>query len=624
MPRGAFLLLVIAVLVVTSPAISIATQQTQNQCAAYQTQTQTKSTAAANLKTVLSCADRCVDEEVTIEKGVIKYKAVGTNKAETNAQGQKTGRCTPRACGQVTITPPAGKKFTISKCDKRLIDATDELNKGADPGKIVNNLAFQDITKSAINSSTPNSQLSGILQSFGVSQADADAAVVNDKDKVVDLLQKAASGDTAGAQAAAKELQLNENLFNDVAKLTPADRAEKFASVLSDDQKRFITENNTTGFQGASPLQIDAYGQPQRPVDRNNRIDPKLLGEIAANAQRKVCENVSRCFVTREAQFATLINESSGNVRVYGDDGKSTSIAQVYRPTAELLANRYREIYGEEYVLHKIDIRDPRLNPEWIANQSMQMQAVVLQAKGEAVGGDYQRQLTAYNGSGPKAAAYAVRALNNTYQLQSGSAFGYWQTAYNAAGDSAANGPVIQNVNQVVPTGNVRSPSPFAQVNPFQNVFQNQNTSQQQYVPSFAGPYTVGNPYQAPVQNPAYQQPYSYVYNPQTGQYELQQNTAASQQLPTVASLVIQPSRVAAGQSALLSWSSIGVPSGSACELKKLSPAPSVVLFRGNEGSITINTTATTSPGTIQFELRCPSSASPGYTDRTASLIVSE
>ena len=123
------------------------------------------------------------------------------------------------------------------------------------------------------------------------------------------------------------------------------------------------------------------------------------------------------CYVTTQAQFATMMNETPGNVRLYGDGGRSTSLAQVYQPTANGLLNTYRQVYGEEYMLNKVDIRDTSLNPEWIASQSLRMQALVLQQKGDATGGNYARMLSAYNGGGYAAAVYGSKALNNTYLL---------------------------------------------------------------------------------------------------------------------------------------------------------------------------------------------------------------
>ena len=43
---------------------------------------------------------------------------------------------------------------------------------------------------------------------------------------------------------------------------------------------------------------------------------------------------------------------------LYGDEGRSTSLAQVYQPTANGLLNTYRQVYGEEYMLNKV--RYPR------------------------------------------------------------------------------------------------------------------------------------------------------------------------------------------------------------------------------------------------------------------------
>ena len=489
-----------------------------------------------------------------------------------------------------------------SRCDTKTVLAS--LNTGIAQGST--DAVLQKLAQNAASNpnllSTPESrdQAAVVLKAFGVSDTDAKDLVENNPDNTKALLQAFASGDQAIVQQAADNagVTLNPDLSN-IESMSAQDVSNKFAAIYNPDQKKAfdLLSNPTTGFTQPEPLVLDATGQPTKPLLPGNRIDPGVLGSIAADAQKQVCSSVQgTCFVTKEAQFATMMNESTGNVRTIGDGGKSMSLGQVYLPTANGLLDKYKSLYGEDYVLNRTDIRNENLNPEWIASQSVRMQALVLQQKGEQTGGDYNRILSAYNGGGYAAAIYGTRALVNTNLLQNGNASPYWQAAYNSAGDSASNGPAITNLSNNIPLGAPFSASPFGNVNPLYNGGQSYT---QQYGSPFStvstgGPVSTGSP--VSTGNPV-----------STGGVISTTNTTpvATVSAPAanpVASIIVQPVSPLANNPITVSWSSFGMQPNNPCRVLIQDASSTQTIKQSNEGSQVITASH---PGTFTFTMQC-------------------
>ncbi|OGG62145.1 hypothetical protein A3C21_03540 [Candidatus Kaiserbacteria bacterium RIFCSPHIGHO2_02_FULL_59_21] len=89
----------------------------------------------------------------------------------------------------------------------------------------------------------------------------------------------------------------------------------------------------------------------------------------------------------------------------------------------------------------------------------------------------------------------------------------------------------------------------------------------------------------------------------------------------SVASLVVQPREVARGNPLVVSWSSIGMSVAEPCHVYARAGGTNALIARGNEGSRTILTSATTTPGAWDFSLQCRS-ASGTPLERSASAIV--
>jgi len=400
-------------------------------------------------------------------------------------------------------------------------------------------------------------------------------------------------------------------------------------------------------------LVLNPTGTPTAPTERRivngrlqEKIDPQVLGTLAADAQAKVCAAVrGTCYVTTEAQFGTMMNETSGDVRVLGDGGNSASLAQAYASQSGFgqYLSRYKAVFGEDYVLHKTDIGNPSVNPEWIASQSVRMQAIILQDKAQIVGGNFARQVTAYNGSGPAAAAYGSRALQNTQLLQSGNARSYWQAAYDVA--TEGGGPTITNLTPVNLPGyrGGTATSPFANVSmfnsgptgvsgptgsPLGSVFQSGGSSPRPSAPSSGGapstpiqPVPGGGtitpvPGQGTVSGPSPAQQLEDALKP-TGE-----TPQTLQPVQAVATIIAQPSGITRGRSVIVSWSSVGMSTNVPCTVTLQSGTTTSVVGQGNEGTRTIETSTTSASGTWNFVLKCTAATNGTAIERTTSVPV--
>ncbi|PIR82268.1 hypothetical protein COU20_03895 [Candidatus Kaiserbacteria bacterium CG10_big_fil_rev_8_21_14_0_10_59_10] len=577
--------------------------------------------------------NHCEDESVTAPRagtgGKPEVKKEGADKEPTSCTCQADGT----GGGTVYYRDPSGNElYTLNKCDPRYAKSIGRLRGGESMSSLLKDLAVQGLSRDAITNETSNSDLQKVLDSFDPSGA----LRVTDENRadVIDLLRKSAVGDTVGAQAAAKRLGLNPNLFSDVEMLQPADRFNKYSAAMSEAQRQLgqgIVRGDTFA-PAATSIVNNPRGQPRYPVQnlRNGqRVDPRAIGEAAADARARVCATVRVCYVTPEAQFATLMNETNGNVRAIGDNGGSHSLAQAYARQSGFsnYLSRYRNVFGEDYVLHRINLKDRSINPEWIASQSMRMQAIILQDKAQSVGGSFPRALVAYNGSGPHAVAYGARALGNAAALQVGAANPYWQAAYNA---SKSGAPTITNLaaHDIPAISGLGSPFGFAGSGA-SGIF-GLGTG----MPTTIGrPASVGQP--TPIGQPAGggapaagaggvpagrpQQPLQTVPVSQI----LQQQGGTGQARPpvpepAVVTIIPQQKAVSAGTPINVAWSSVGVAAVSCRVLARDSAGTERVIEQGvNEGSQPVRTDDFAA-GPVTFTLRCAAAATGQPVEKSA------
>lgn len=581
---------------------------------------------------IKSTNGRCVHEAAQIdEKGGISIVPYASTRYVDGAASCKNQNC---ECATVSFANAEGLCARVSKCDSDAVIA--EKLKPCFGGGAAEKAepTLDEYNRAALESiEDPDSdpgraQLKRILKGLGVENAED--AVNADPAKVQEYLLALADGDQDKAKELGDKLgitlnedlkdakKLQASLHDAISEAIPEEQVAK--SLARDSTFPSPEERDEPEAPPGKEIVIDPKGEPGAAVQNwrgkqglATRISPERDGQFSADAVRRVCATVSRCHVSMDAMYATGMKEmGDANVRGYGDGYRSASLGQVYAGQAGF-ANylaRYKQVYGEDYLLHATDIRDASINPEWIASQSRRMQAIVLQDKGERTGGSFQQLLSAYNGSGPAAAAYGVGALRNAYALQSGSAPGYWQTAYNVGKAALADGPAVTNLAAV----NLPAGGPPANPSPFGNVYPFSSASPSGRAASGASPAPA--PAQPAPQRPAapvqqaqqLQQPVSsQLLNQQgpIGTPGVLPGSALVSPVQPVASLIVQPKEVVRGNPLVVSWSSVGISASNPCQVFVKSGGTNTLLARGNEGTRTLPTSATSTPGTWNFTARC-------------------
>jgi len=615
--------------------------------------------------------DKCLSEKASLEKG--KLSVTNDSGSQTymsckNANNQRG--CTLQlerrrqcSCGTVMFSNVSAKECpAISKCDP---------NYKAKLSACINSSVLRPLLADAAE----KADFSGIREgrpltneqkalwcAFGICDEER-ATELAKKDGAEDFLKQAAQDPDSAAEKG-RELGLSQaeldNLKNNAVRLQPdqvlsaagssnSEAVETFRSSFCQGREdcsntTFGSQTNTHGSgQNGNSLVIDPTGSPNYATkqwrDRQGNlaeaVHPTVLGQITGGAQRDFCEyraSLGRaCNVTPEAQYATMMLESDTNVRILGDGGCSASLAQAYACQsgwANFKAT-YKAAYGEEYRLDRINIKDPSINPEWIASQSTRMQAVILQDKADRTGGDFGRMVTAYNGS----SVYGVRAIGNANLLQSGGANSYWQTAYNSALASAESGPTITNLAATdIPTGGVRSASPFGNVTPF---FTTSAPVGRAGPTGYASPGAYATPVYSPTVYPSpyggaggmtYAQPVSSLPSPTLVSSLLTQPgpqvITPQPLLQPVAVIIAQPREVSRGGSLVVSWSTIGMNALDPCYVYLESGGTNTLFARGNEGSRTLITSATSTVGVWNFTLQCLAFANGQLVRQMTSVLV--
>lgn len=616
-------------------------------------------------------ANICVSENVSVKDGKLVTEQVATttsaykprydqciqanNNKGCTAELEKTGKC---KCGTVTYTvTPDGKPCSVSKCDE---------NK--------ENVATQCVEKGGV-SLPALMKRRALEESVEAGKLPSWVEDALTPEQLQSVKTKIASNPTAAAeQLGGLFFPKNEAERQEAAKalnITP-EQLKKLAveSVRLAPTQNTITGGNDTDTLFGGGTQFNAQqtfgdpsgqialaprGAPSSPTYKRGSqemINPNVLGTLAADAQRKLCAAIQgTCYVTTEAQFATMMNETNGDVRALGDGGHSASLAQAYanQSAFNTYLARYRAVFGEDYVLHKINIKDSSINPEWIASQSVRMQAIILQDKAQATGGNFLRQITAYNGSGAAAAAYGQRALNNAYLLQNGRASQYWQSAFNTAKEGG--GPSVTNLPAsdlplFTGSGNGNySGSPFGNVSPFGGGYRSGFNTVAPVGVQGGGivPGTVRtggfSNTQQPVKTAEREKEdtssgtstKSILRRARDAVKNLMDAIAPSQEnkeeetgllVDPVATLHIQPQTITRGEPILVSWSSLGMSTVIPCRVLVTSGTVTSLIKEGNDGSERIETNSSMPSGTWKFMLRCTALKSGSLVDREVEVTV--
>ena len=621
---------------------------------------------------VSSCSkDQCQDEEVVVSPSAKPPVSCKPGKIIPKEQCKcQVSNGKYSGAGIVTWKDVTGKTTkTISKCEpnyaKRMDRVSDALQSD-DPAEALKIEEARNLLETSIRAGELPKEISDAFSPAQLNtfkqelQADPRSAA----EKIGALMY----GDTAEKQAAAQSLGVTSDQLDRLGKLAvrltpPKDTYESTVSTFKNNLSGYqppvaqvtgfgATDGRTTAPQN---LVLNPTGSPSAPTRKsmvNGRLqeitDPKFLGNSINKTSEVFCSKVAGpCHATPDAIVSTMMNETNGNVRALGDGGHSASLAQVYAAQSGMaqFESQYKAAWGEDYVLHKIDITDPKYNPEWIATQSIRMQAVVLQNKGGNVGGNYARLLAAYNGSGPAAAAYGSRALQNTRLLQTGNAASYWQTVYDTA--KAGGGP---SISTVPPTG--IPTSPFANVSmfnsapvgssgptgsPLGSIFQSGGSSPRPSVPSGGAPSTPTQPIQQPAQGGTPTTPGQGGTGgaggaggaaPTSPAQQLEDALKPTSQTPqtlqpveAVATIIAQPSEITKGKSIIVSWSTVGMSTNVPCTVMLSTGTSTSVVGQGNEGTRSIETSTTSASGAWDFVLKC-TAANGGVVERSTSVPV--
>src|SRR3989344_1426362 len=336
---------------------------------------------------VSSCSkEQCQDEEVVVSPSAKPPvsckpgKIIPKEQCKCQVSNGKYG-----GAGVVTWKDVTGKTTkTISKCEpnyaKRMDRVSDALQSD-NPTEALKIEEARHLLETSIRAGELPKEISDAFSPAQLNtfkqelQADPRSAA----EKIGALMYV----DTAEKQAAAQSLGITSDQLDRLGKLavrlTPPDdtyesAVSTFKGALSGYQPPVAQVTGfgaTDGNRTTAPqnLVLNPTGSPSAPTERRivngrlqEKIDPQVLGTLAADAQAKVCAAVSgTCYVTTQAQFATMMNETSGDVRVLGDGGNSASLAQAYASQSGFgqYLSRYKAVFGEDYVLHKTDIGNP-------------------------------------------------------------------------------------------------------------------------------------------------------------------------------------------------------------------------------------------------------------------------
>ncbi|MSU73729.1 hypothetical protein EXS56_01160 [Candidatus Kaiserbacteria bacterium] len=564
-------------------------------------------------KAINGSNDKCLNEKIAIIDGksvlargrtdTEQYKVCRNISGGCNLKKDQNKECT---CGRMVYVTLEKKTLVLNKCDP---DIKKKLAK-AMAGGIEGMTAFATQEKIAerireIDTSTADGRdkLSQILQSYGVSQADADAKV-NDADKAADVraqLQKfVGTSDTDEAKKVASELgfKLNEDL-TDAVRLD----AKKYVAVL--------TEEELARSQIAVPNTF--------PRDLVDAVPQVLVRDVLYSGQGG-CYAVSNSYGTFRPCVLT-----------------QDQIAQVKGNIIPQVASVYWE--GNQ----RADGRAFNANELGVAHQTLPLGTQVLvynPQTGQAV-------VATVNDRGPFVSGRDIDLSRGTANAIGFSGVGSVQTVvlgssmptgtlgqYASVTDAfqayqASNGTIAVGDGNI-PPGTPRNTSPFGPGNsaytntasPFSNLSSAPIAQQAAYTPQ---PSSSAQPTATPVS----QNVTPNVINTQTQgtstqsavakqlQDALQNPDATSVVRQSPATVVAQPKEVTRGNPITVSWTSIGMSTDSPCVLR----ANSTFIAEGNQGAKVVPTTQATRVGSLIFTLSCTTAAGVTFQRTTAVMV---
>lgn len=591
----------------------------------------------------LLCPSACFDEVVTLTfaNTVVKVTVAATNKCAPQAATKEVATTLNRGCtkGQAqpavkvnlvnsSQKPPAVK----TRCDAEAI--TNATQGGDTAANAVQNLKLrltatnalaQDI---AVGTVQGNTQLSQALQNLGASKDEADAAVQQDSQKALELLQKSVAGDGETAQKIATDLNLNENLKDRVANLNPLDFKDVLSGAVSDTHEQQLDAMSApeTGFQppptteapSSAPLALQGANDQIRTVASSvcqqfSVQNCKGFGNNMIATFYQECGGKPNCMghgSSYAGSFALSSEEYAKGIQAYVStcDQSSDACQQVMQNcsgdgrgnhmcnTAAAVAN---------HAVIQAGIEAATSNPYQQAAIHMMYQLMPTQTVGALTSGDpsaiWNMQLS----------GDSLKALCSNKVCLAGGATGAdamhgilanYRTL--AQGVSVATnglaGPVPYGPYAASPFGggstlygNPYAGSPFASVTPV-------GYSTGAYGSYNGVPVSTGSP--VPTGSTV-----STGSTVPTGSNVSTGSTppgGSAQPAPVtpVATLLVQPQSVFTNNPLSISWSSVGMRTGAPCILSVATSTAAVPLAQGNEGSKTIYPKTA---GEWKFHLSC-------------------
>ncbi len=576
-------------------------------------------------KALTGSADKCLDEKLAIVDGrpVLTRGRTDTERYKTCAkppgcslQREKAKEC---VCGRMVYTTLEKKQITLDKCDPDMQKKLAQAVAGGAEGMqtfATQAIITDRIEKIDVSTESGRGQLSQILQSYGVPQAEADAKV-NDADKAADVqaqLQKFVStSDTDEAKKVAEDLgfKLNADLTDEV-RLDP----KNYSSVFTKEELAEIRGKSSSTFPESpdAPVRLNIAAALTSMCGQRgmggcgyvcNLPNQSLLTCAANNPGAltftpwqtrfggRPCglNNNTTCFDTIEGGIAAQANLLTTSARYFGS-GNNTILGAFCNGYSTSNCAQYASFIAAQTGIPMNQTIDPK-NTQQIAAIMMassrfengrgviytpdQLQRGLEVAFGneklpEGTPGYIARTVFGTNGGAQFGSMFSTRSSSAApATIGYGSAFG-----------SAAPAPLSQPAYSQ-PT--VASVSPT--IAP--------STPSSQTQSPLTGSSTVAQQLQQALQNP--------------------NGTGALSQSP--ANVVAQPKEVQRGNPVTVSWTSIGMSPDTPCVLR----ANSTLIAEGNQGSKVVPTTEATRTGSLVFTLTC-TTVSGTTIQRTAATFV--
>jgi|GEM_PF-2924692 len=581
--------------------------------------------------------DNCTDETVTEDaQGKRTYTQTGREGGKNDVTKPNqciVDSCSKPTCGTIMLAfkvPGLATPSPISKCDpqaQKMIDAFSTPQGQKDfQLNAVNQQAIQDVINSGDATKTQ-----GLLQSFGLPQADAQQLAQNHPQDANALLTALASGDSSQIAAAKQQVQadgitLNSDL-QDITTLTPQQLSQNLSdkSLLSSDQQSTINNinNSPSTFAPTDPtttqtaLRGGQYADMFHQIETQNNLPAGYLSSVctvesACNPNRCATGLSSACGMFQYTTGTWAVDSQRYNLAVNGIN-KPLDPNSRFDPTIAAQVTGYTAGYYQNADASTIQNAvsagmDPSVALYSIHNLGSAGGPTLMNAYAQDPNQSVNQVLTATEirnnpslyGDGTISVAQAqnniIARMNGTATFNSPTQTASIQSPLNIG---LGGGGATQDTSYTT-----NGQSPFAGVS---------------LIPANSYPTTApqGVGQLTPVSYP--QGTSSGGNTSSTGNTTASNstnNTPTGQTGAAVAQIIAQPATVFKGSSVSVSWSSAGVGTANSCSVYE---ASSTVIAQGNEGTQQIPLATS---GVVSFTLKCTVASTGQQISSSASVTV--